>query len=75
MLDKRMVYSCGYWKNAKTLDQAQEDKLELVCHKHWLQPGDWAGFGEEWDPLQAVLDELADLLPPNRDRKRHQLGP
>ncbi len=39
MLDKRMVYSCGYWRDAKTLDQAQEDKLELVCHKLWLQPG------------------------------------
>ena len=27
-----------------------------------LQAGDWAGFGEEWDALQAVLDELADLI-------------
>jgi len=27
MLDKRMVYSCGYWKDAYTLDQAQEAKL------------------------------------------------
>jgi len=26
-----------------------------------LQAGDWAGFGEEWDALQAVLDELAEL--------------
>jgi cyclopropane-fatty-acyl-phospholipid synthase len=39
MLDKRMVYSCGYWKDSKTLDQAQEDKLELVCRKLRLRPG------------------------------------
>jgi cyclopropane-fatty-acyl-phospholipid synthase len=33
MLDKRMVYSCAYWKDARTLDEAQEAKLELVCKK------------------------------------------
>jgi cyclopropane-fatty-acyl-phospholipid synthase len=39
MLDERMVYSCAYWKDAKTLSQAQENKLELVCRKICLQPG------------------------------------
>jgi len=39
MLDKRMVYTCGYWKNAKTLDKAQEDKLDLVCRKIGLKKG------------------------------------
>jgi cyclopropane-fatty-acyl-phospholipid synthase len=39
MLDRRMVYSCGYWKNASTLDEAQEHKLELVCKKLGLKPG------------------------------------
>ncbi len=39
MLDKRMNYTCGYWKNAKTLDEAQEAKLELVCRKIGLEPG------------------------------------
>jgi cyclopropane-fatty-acyl-phospholipid synthase len=39
MLDKRMVYTCGYWKTAKTLDDAQEDKLNLVCRKLSLKPG------------------------------------
>jgi len=33
MLDKRLVYSCGYWKDAPTLDLAQENKLELICRK------------------------------------------
>jgi uncharacterized membrane protein (UPF0182 family) len=27
-----------------------------------LQAGDWAGFGEEWDALQAVLNELAEII-------------
>lgn len=39
MLDKRMAYSCGYWKNARTLDEAQEGKLDLICRKIDLQPG------------------------------------
>ncbi|MDO8660697.1 MAG: class I SAM-dependent methyltransferase, partial [Candidatus Woesearchaeota archaeon] len=39
MLDKRMTYTCGYWKTAKTLDTAQEAKLELVCKKIGLKKG------------------------------------
>ncbi len=33
MLDTRMAYTCGYWKDAKTLDEAQEAKLDLACRK------------------------------------------
>ena len=39
MLDRRLTYSCGYWKDAATLDEAQEAKLDLVCRKIGLQPG------------------------------------
>jgi cyclopropane-fatty-acyl-phospholipid synthase len=39
MLDQRMQYTCGYWKDATTLDQAQEDKLRLICRKLQLEPG------------------------------------
>ncbi len=39
MLDKRLTYTCGYWKNAIDLDQAQEEKLDLVCRKIGLKPG------------------------------------
>jgi cyclopropane-fatty-acyl-phospholipid synthase len=39
MLDKRMNYSCAYWKDAKDLDQAQENKLDLICRKIHLKPG------------------------------------
>jgi cyclopropane-fatty-acyl-phospholipid synthase len=39
MLDKRMVYSCAYWEGAKTLDEAQEEKLDLICRKLHLKKG------------------------------------
>jgi cyclopropane-fatty-acyl-phospholipid synthase len=39
MLDRRMTYSCGYWKDARSLDEAQEAKLDLVCRKLGLRPG------------------------------------
>ncbi|KFC68716.1 Cyclopropane-fatty-acyl-phospholipid synthase [Devosia sp. LC5] len=52
MLDKRMIYSCGYWQNASDLDAAQEAKLDLICRKVGLEPGmrildigsGWGGF-------------------------------
>jgi cyclopropane-fatty-acyl-phospholipid synthase len=54
MLDDRMVYSCGYWRRAETLDGAQEAKLDLICRKLRLKPGmrvldigcGWGGFAE-----------------------------
>ena len=40
-LDKRMVYSCAYFRSATdTLDEAQEAKLDLICRKLRLKPGD-----------------------------------
>lgn len=39
MLDKRMNYSCAYWKNKKTLDEAQEQKLDMICKKMQLKSG------------------------------------
>ena len=39
MLDKRLNYTCGYWRNASNLDDAQEAKLEMVCRKVGLKPG------------------------------------
>lgn len=40
MLDPRMIYSCGYWKNASNLAEAQEAKLDLICRKIGLKKGD-----------------------------------
>jgi cyclopropane-fatty-acyl-phospholipid synthase len=39
-LDRRMVYSCGYFADRNTgLDDAQLAKLDLVCRKLRLMPG------------------------------------
>jgi cyclopropane-fatty-acyl-phospholipid synthase len=54
MLDKRLNYSCAYWKDATGLDEAQENKLELICRKIYLKPGmrvldigcGWGAFGK-----------------------------
>ncbi|HUC96030.1 MAG TPA: cyclopropane fatty acyl phospholipid synthase [Candidatus Saccharimonadia bacterium] len=39
MLGSTMVYSCGYWDGARTLDDAQNAKLDLICKKLKLKPG------------------------------------
>lgn len=39
MLDARAIYSCGYWREARDLDAAQEAKLDLVARKLGLEPG------------------------------------
>ncbi len=52
MLDSHLVYTCGYWKDARSLDDAQQAKLDLVCRKigvkatdHLLDMGcGWGGF-------------------------------
>ena len=54
MLDKRMIYSCGYWRGVNDLDSAQEAKLDLICRKLGLQQGmrvldigcGWGGFAQ-----------------------------
>lgn len=54
MLDKGLNYSCAYWKNAATLDAAQEAKLDLICRKIGLRSGmkvldigcGWGGFAK-----------------------------
>ncbi|MFQ3788145.1 cyclopropane fatty acyl phospholipid synthase [Halomonas sp. A29] len=54
MLDPTMCYSCGYWKEAETLHEAQLAKLELACRKLELRPGmhvldigcGWGSFAE-----------------------------
>ncbi|WP_306186104.1 cyclopropane-fatty-acyl-phospholipid synthase family protein [Streptomyces sp. MK5] len=42
VLGPSMVYSCAYWpapEPGATLEQAQHDKLELICRKLGLEPG------------------------------------
>jgi cyclopropane-fatty-acyl-phospholipid synthase len=39
MLDARLNYTCAYWQKARTLNAAQEAKLDLVCRKIGLRKG------------------------------------
>ncbi|HHW77917.1 MAG TPA: cyclopropane fatty acyl phospholipid synthase [Xanthomonadaceae bacterium] len=40
MLDPTMSYSCAYWADADNLADAQRHKLELICRKLELRPGE-----------------------------------
>ncbi len=52
MLDPYMQYTCGYWADADSLEQAQAAKMELIIRKLGLKAGDevldigcgWGGF-------------------------------
>jgi cyclopropane-fatty-acyl-phospholipid synthase len=52
MLGPHMQYTCAYWKQARTLAEAQEHKLDLICRKLQLKKGErllelgcgWGGF-------------------------------
>ena len=58
MLDKRLVYTCGYWAKADNLDQAQEDKLDLVCRKIGLKAGDKVmDIGSGWGSFAKFAAE------------------
>ncbi len=54
MLGKTMAYTAAYWKDAKTLDEAQNRKYDLICRKLYLEEGEtvlelgcgWGGFAK-----------------------------
>jgi cyclopropane-fatty-acyl-phospholipid synthase len=54
MLDPLMTYSCGYWKDAKNLDEAQIAKYDLIARKLGFKEGmrvldigcGWGGFAK-----------------------------
>jgi len=52
-LDRRMVYSCAYFKSGdEDLDAAQEQKLDHICSKLRLQPGErFLDIGCGWGAL------------------------
>jgi cyclopropane-fatty-acyl-phospholipid synthase len=77
MLDKRMNYSCAYWNGATTLDEAQENKLELICRKIYLEPGmrvldigcGWGAFGK-----YAAEKYKAEVIGITVSREQVELG-
>jgi cyclopropane-fatty-acyl-phospholipid synthase len=58
-LDRRLVYSCAYFETADTsLDAAQEAKLDLICRKLRLKPGDrLLDIGCGWGSLVVFAAE------------------
>jgi cyclopropane-fatty-acyl-phospholipid synthase len=52
-LDRRMVYSCAYFRTGEeTIEQAQEQKLDHICRKLRLKPGErFLDIGCGWGAL------------------------
>jgi len=62
MLDKRMIYSCAYWREADDLDSAQEAKLDLICRKLGLEQGmNMLDIGCGWGGLAQFAAERYDV--------------
>jgi cyclopropane-fatty-acyl-phospholipid synthase len=52
-LDAEMIYTCAYFTDpANTLDRAQQDKLDMICRKLRLRPGErFLDIGCGWGGL------------------------
>ena len=63
-LDEQMVYSCAYWTEGATrLDLAQVAKLELICRKLGLGPGQrFLDVGCGWGALIAHATRVHGVL-------------
>jgi cyclopropane-fatty-acyl-phospholipid synthase len=58
MLDPTMSYSCAYWHNAAGLRDAQLKKLDMICRKLELKPGErMLEIGCGWGGLAAYAAE------------------
>jgi len=56
MFGEHMQYSCGYWKNAKNLKEAQEEKLHMIAKKLRLKPGmRLLDIGSGWGGLARFM--------------------
>lgn len=58
MLGPTMNYSCGYWRNADNLDDAQTAKMDLICRKLDLKPGQQVlDIGCGWGALARFMQQ------------------
>ena len=63
-LDRRMIYSCGYWDKAATLDDAQTAKLDLVFNKLKLETGQSVLDVEDVAGAVHCVTRLSDMMCP-----------
>jgi cyclopropane-fatty-acyl-phospholipid synthase len=62
MLDSRMTYTCGYWKTAQNLEDAQAAKLDLICQKLQLKKGmTLLDIGCGWGSLMKYAAEKYEV--------------
>jgi cyclopropane-fatty-acyl-phospholipid synthase len=80
-LDASMTYSCAVFsRGATTLEEAQETKLELVCTKLGLQPGErvldvgcgWGSFAMHAAQRHGVSVVGITLSPPQAEMARRR---
>ncbi len=66
-LDEQMLYTCGYFPSAAaTLEEAQRAKMDHICRKLWLRPGEtvveagcgWGRWPCTWPPATASPSRL-----------------
>jgi len=77
MLDSTMSYSCGYWQQAATLEEAQRNKLNLICRKLQLQPGErLLDIGSGWGGLAryAAVHYGVEVLGITVSKKQQKLA-
>ncbi|SEB85388.1 cyclopropane-fatty-acyl-phospholipid synthase family protein [Streptomyces sp. TLI_105] len=79
LLDESMAYSCAYWTRpddpAYTLADAQRDKLDLICRKLGLGPGDrLLDVGCGWGSLtvHAAREHKARVTAVTLSRSQHE---
>ena len=82
-LDESLTYSCAVFsRGAKTLEEAQETKLELVCTKLGLQPGErvldvgcgWGSFPIHAARHHGVQVTGITLSPPQAELARRRVA-
>jgi cyclopropane-fatty-acyl-phospholipid synthase len=76
MLDSSLSYSCGYWARARDLEQAQRDKLDMICRKLELKPGEsLLDIGCGWGGLARHAAEHYGVKVPGITVSGQQLDP
>jgi cyclopropane-fatty-acyl-phospholipid synthase len=75
MLDPYLQYTCAYWKDAQTLEEAQLAKMDLICRKLRLQPGlRVLDVGCGWGGLMRYMQDRYGVEPTGITLSKEQQG-